>query len=195
MGARSRITDDELLTAAREVFLRDGVHAPTSAVAAHAGVSEALVFKRFGTRDELLQRVFAPRRPSWADLLDGEGSPRDRLERVGVAMIEDMRAEMPIAMLAWSRSPRDHWEEHPGEPPPVTGMKILSAWFEAQMRAGQLRRTDPEILARVFSGAIVAHAMSEMTGLASHMPLAATTFVRGLVDVVWNGVAPRAPAP
>jgi AcrR family transcriptional regulator len=93
-------------------------------------------------------------------------------------------------MLAWSRNPNDHWAGHPGEPPPVTGMKILAAWFEREMRAGRVRRCDPELLARVFSGAIVAHSMSEMTGLAAHMPLASTTFVRGLVDALWNGIDP-----
>jgi AcrR family transcriptional regulator len=192
MGARSRITDEQLVHAAREVFLRDGVDAPTAAVAAHAGVSEALVFKRFGTREELLQRAFASERPAWFGLLeDDPADVRETLERVGVAMIEAMRAEMPRAMLAWSRSPLDQWSNHPGEPPPVTGMKRLAAWFEVLMRSGRLRRSDPELLARVYSGAIVAYSMSEMTGLAAHMPLASTTFVRGLVDLVWNGAAPR----
>jgi AcrR family transcriptional regulator len=192
MVTRTRTTDEQLLTAAREVFLRDGVDAPTSAVAAHAGVSEALIFKRFGTRDELITRAFARPTARWHALLTDE--PLDvpgTLEEVGLAMIEEMRQDMPVTMLAWSRNPVDHWAGHAGEPPPVTGMKILAAWFERQMRAGRVRRSDPELLARVFSGSIVAFSMSEMTGLAAHMPLAATTFVRGLVAALWHGADPR----
>lgn len=190
MGARSRFTDLQLLTAAREVFLRDGVDATTAAIAAHAGASEALLFKRFGTKEELRQRALAPPRPSWFALLDGEGDARETLEAVGNAIIEDMRRDMPVTMLAWSRNPTDHWRDHPGDPPPVAGMKALAAWFERQVRAGRIRRADPEILARAFSGALVAFSMSEMTGLADHMPLASTTFVRGLVDAWWRGLSP-----
>lgn len=192
MAGRTRITDEQLLTAAREVFLRDGVDAPTSAIAAHAGVSEALVFKRFRTREELIARAFTRPRSRWHSLLDVESPDvAATLEQIGVAMIEEMREDMPVTMLAWSRNPADHWAGHAGEPPPVTGMKLLAAWLERQMRAGRIRRSDPEMLARVFSGSIVAFSMSEMTGLAVHMPLATTTFVRGLVDALWNGAAPR----
>jgi AcrR family transcriptional regulator len=191
MGLRSRVSDADLLAAARHVLLREGVEATTASIAAHAGVSEALVFKRFGSRQALVQQALTPVRPKWADLLVSGGDVRSRLEQVGNAMIEEMRSEMPVAMLVWSRNPTDHWAQHAGEPPPVTGMKILAAWFEQEMRAGRLRRGDPELLARVFSGAIVAYSMSEMTGLAAHMPLASTTFVRGLVDFLWTGVAPN----
>lgn len=191
MGARSRFTDPELLAAAREVFLRDGVDATTASIAARAGVSEALLFKRFGSKEELRQRALAAHRPDWFRLLAADGDPRETLEAVGNALIEDMRREMPATMLSWSRNPTDHWRDHVGEPPPVTGMKALAAWFEAQMRAGRLRRADPEIVARAFSGALVAFSMSEMTGLADHLPLASTTFVRGLVDAWWRGLAPN----
>lgn len=195
MGARQRVTDQQILAAAREVFLRDGFDATTAAVAAQIGVSEALVFKRFGTKDELFSRAMVPTRPTWEAELSAGDDPREQLERVALAMIESMRVEMPRTMMSWGRKPVLNWSAHPGEPPPVAGMKILSAWFERQMRAGRMRRSDPELVARVFSGAIVAFSMSEMTGLSEHMPLATTTFVRGLVDVVWHGVAPAAPNP
>lgn len=187
----TRITDEQILAAAREVFLRDGADAPTSAVASQAGVSEALVFKRFGTRQQLVARALIPPEPRWyAMLVPDPPDPPATLLDVALVMLEELREHMPMSMLAWSRDPLDHWSKHPGEPPPVTGMKVLAAWFERQMRAGRMRRSDPEIVARVFSGAIVSHSMSEMTGLASRMPIATTTFARGLVDLVWNGIAP-----
>lgn len=194
MGARSRHTDESLLQVARGVFLRDGVGATTATVAAAAGVSEALLFKRFGTKDELFQRALALDRPVWeAELRDDAAPPREVLERVALHMIASMREEMPVAMLTWSRNPSEHWDAFPGEPPPVTGLKILSSWFETQMRRGRIRAMDPEIAARVFSGTIVAFSMAEMTGLARHMPLASTTFARGLVDLLWQGLAPTPP--
>ncbi|MCA9572418.1 MAG: TetR family transcriptional regulator, partial [Myxococcales bacterium] len=144
MGSRTRITDAALLGVAREVLLRDGITATTASVAAAAGVSEALLFKRFGTKDELFQRAMAVGRPAWVALLeDATVHPRDVLEQVALSMIASMREEMPLAMLSWSRNPSDHWGAYPGEPPPVTGMKILSGWFEAHIRAGHIRPVDP----------------------------------------------------
>jgi AcrR family transcriptional regulator len=189
---RTRIPDENLLTAAREVFLRDGPAATSAAVASVAGVSEALLFKRFGTKDAMFQAAMATNEPAWFGLVRsvrGQGDLRANLEQVAEAMIETLRAEMPRHMMVWSRSPAAAWGE--GDPPPVRGMKLMSAWFEHEMRLGRMRRADPELMARVFSGAIVAFAMAEMTGLADHMPLATTTFVRGLADAFWLGAAPK----
>lgn len=195
MGARSRIPDEALLAAARDVLMRDGVGATTAAVAEHAGVSEALLFKRFGSKEALVQAAMVAERPAWmaiVALAEGKGDLRAHLEAVGIGMIDSLRQEMPRAMMLWSKAPGEHFAG-PGDPPPVAGMKRLSAWFEREMRLGRMRRSDPEILARVFSGAIVAYAMSEMIGLAAHMPLASTTFVRGLVDALWSGASPSTP--
>lgn len=192
MGSRSRITDEALVAAAREVLLRDGVGATSAAMAHHAGVSEALLFKRFGSKEALIGLALAAVEPDWMLEIDanvGRGDLRGHLERVAIGMIEHMRQEMPRSMVQYGKNPSQQWSEH-AEPPPVTGMKRLSAWFEKEMRLGRMRRSDPEILARVFSGALVAFAMSEMTGLAAHMPLASTTFARGLVDALWRGAEP-----
>lgn len=194
MPPRPRVTDAELLDAARSVFLELGVEATTAAVAARAGVSEALVFKRFGTKEALFERAMTGVRPRWLADLEDEGLPfPDQLERIGIGLIETMRAEMPRSMLKWSRNPAAMHHSATG-PGPVAGTKLLAAWFERQMDAGRVRRSDPEILARVFSGAIVAHAMGEMTGLSEQMPIATTTFVRGLVDALWRGARPEGAA-
>jgi AcrR family transcriptional regulator len=190
MAPRTRTTDTEILDAARVVFLEFGSDATTAAVAARAGISEALVFKRFHTKEALFERALAGVTPAWVAELEATDRPfPEQLERLALGMIESMRAEMPRTMLLWSR--------HPGKArfeglnsAPVQGMKILSAWFEAQMIAGRMRRSDPEIFARVYSGAIVAYSMSHMTGLAEQMPIATTTFVRGLVDALWMGARP-----
>lgn len=190
MPPRTRVTDAEILEAARAVFLEAGVEATTAGVAARAGVSEALVFKRFHTKEELFERAMAGVRPRWVAELEADHLPvPEQLERLALGLIEQMRTEMPRNMMKWSRHPG---AMHGSNSAPVMGMKLLSAWFEKQMQAGRIRPSDPEILARVYSGAIVAHAMGEMTGLHEQMPIATTTFVRGLVDALWRGARPEA---
>jgi len=190
MAPRTRTTDTDILDAARAVFLEFGSDATTAAVAAKAGISEALVFKRFHTKEALFERAMVGAMPAWVAELEGTDVPLpEQLERLALGMIESMRAEMPRTMLLWSRNPGKARFEGLNSAP-VQGMKILSAWFEAQMVAGRMRRSDPEIFARVYSGAIVAHSMNHMTGLAEQMPIATTTFVRGLVDALWMGARP-----
>jgi AcrR family transcriptional regulator len=194
MSPRRRIPDETLLDAARAVFVEQGVHATTAAVAARAGVSEALLFKRFGTRDALFAQATGGSLPGWVALLDAPptGPLPALLDALAHGMIAHLREEMPRSMLRWSREPgRAPFDS--AQAAPVAGTRRLAAFFEQQMRAGRMRATDPELFARVFSGAIVAFAMGEMTGLAAQMPLDTPTFVRGMVDTLWRGAAPEGP--
>ncbi len=49
------IKADDLLEAARQVFLKKGTQATTAQVAERAGVSEGTLFKRFGTKADLFR--------------------------------------------------------------------------------------------------------------------------------------------
>jgi AcrR family transcriptional regulator len=53
-GARN---DARLLDAAREVFTTQGADAPIAAVAERAGLGIASIYRRYGSKDELLQRL------------------------------------------------------------------------------------------------------------------------------------------
>jgi AcrR family transcriptional regulator len=53
-GARN---DERVLAAAREVFSTQGVDAPVAAVAEQAGLGIASLYRRYGSKEELLQRL------------------------------------------------------------------------------------------------------------------------------------------
>ncbi|MEU8135728.1 TetR/AcrR family transcriptional regulator [Streptodolium elevatio] len=55
--AEAARNDLRLLAAAREVFTTQGADAPVSAVAERAGVGIASLYRRYGTKEELLQRL------------------------------------------------------------------------------------------------------------------------------------------
>jgi hypothetical protein len=70
-------------------------------------------------------------------------------------------------------------------------LKHVAAFFEAEMRAGRMRRHDPEILARTFIGAVVNYTFTEMALQSQHeLPLPAEMFMRGLVNLLWVGAEP-----
>ncbi|GAB2959188.1 TetR/AcrR family transcriptional regulator [Micromonospora polyrhachis] len=57
--ARAARNDQALIEAAREVFIAQGFDAPVSAVAERAGVGMGSLYRRYRTKEELLQRLCA----------------------------------------------------------------------------------------------------------------------------------------
>ena len=50
-----KISDEDILDVARECLLEQGVNVSTQVIAKRLGVSQATLFKRFGTKVKLLQ--------------------------------------------------------------------------------------------------------------------------------------------
>ncbi|MEO3823133.1 helix-turn-helix domain-containing protein [Actinomadura sp. B10D3] len=57
--ARAARNDRALIEAAREVFITQGFDAPVSAIAERAGVGMGSLYRRYATKEELLQRLCA----------------------------------------------------------------------------------------------------------------------------------------
>lgn len=98
---RAEQTRTRILDAARELFLANGyTRATTAAIAARAGVSEAMLFAAFGTKAGLLEALIGR-------AVAGDDAPialRDRPDWAGMAAGQDARAavsrfaEMSAAM-------------------------------------------------------------------------------------------------
>jgi AcrR family transcriptional regulator len=197
---RSTPSDVELLEHARAVFLEQGVRATAAEVASRAGVSEALLFKRFQSKDRLFRRAmslhFHPDLAKWIEGLParvGRGRLAEQLEEVGLEAISFFRQMMPLVMMSWSASPSDVAEDHGSpEAPPFETRRRLEAYFEAERRRGRLRaNTDSELLARLFMGALFNFASWDITfGDVDPRPLGPEAYVRHLVRTLLEGVAP-----
>lgn len=201
MGRPEVISRDAILESARRIFLEKGFGASTAAIARAAGVSEGSIFKRFPTKADLFREaIMVPELPLAEELeaLLSEGPFAEGLERVGLRLIELFREMLPRLMMAWAHQgeadptrpfglmcPSDG-----GEPMPLRLLKTLAAQFEQQQRAGRMRAVDPEILARMLIGSCHNFAFFEIIGAHRRQPLAASSFVRGVVDALLDGVAP-----
>jgi AcrR family transcriptional regulator len=193
------IKNETIVAAAREVFLARGIQATTSEVAERAGVSEGSVFKRFKTKTELFRAAMGdePTLPEFIVALPrrvGTGELRERLFTLGMEMVGFFRELIPLMMMAWSNpAPTGLPAMVSGpNPAPVRVVKQLAGYFEAEMRGGRLRASDPEIAARTFVGALHHFAFFELLHRTDgELPLAAETFVRGVVELLLRG----SPAP
>lgn len=194
MATRKTISDEQLLQAALAVFKEQGVSASTQDIARRAGTSEALLFKRFGSRDELFtaaMRCAVP--PPWVQRLDamrGTGDVRENMVEIATGMIEFMRSIAPRMVMSWSAR-CDIVRALGADAPPVRSLKALANWFDAEMRAGRMRPRDPEVVARIFGGAVFHHVFLEMMGVNEVLPLPDATFVRGLIESLWSGLEPE----
>ncbi len=197
MSRPSHITDEQILAPARELFLEKGIRATTAEVAKRAGIAEGSIFKRFKTKADLFQAAMVGHEmPSWlegAGATVGKGDLRENLYRVGLEGIAFFRRHMPLMMMKWSNPDEKCGGPDFGpNPPPLRGLKKMTAYFEAEMRLGRLKRHDPEILARLFGGGLQSYVFFEMVLKAQdELPLPAESYVRGLVELLWRGVDPK----
>ncbi|MFJ3576254.1 TetR/AcrR family transcriptional regulator [Streptomyces rubiginosohelvolus] len=90
--AEAERNDVLVLNAARAVFAEQGAEAPVSAIAARAGVGIATLYRRYGSKDQLLQRLCATGISQTIDelgaALDTEGTGWETLARYMEAAVE-----------------------------------------------------------------------------------------------------------
>lgn len=163
-----RVSDQQILEAAQQVFLRRGVSGSTIEIAKRAGVSEGLLFKRYGSKEALFAASMRELTvPAWVRRLEqatGREDPRALLLELAPAMLTFYRQLIPKLMMSWAARP-DVPASVRDSPPPLRDLPLLVTFFARQMRAGRLRRGDPETAARTLQGALFYEALLELTGV------------------------------
>jgi AcrR family transcriptional regulator len=187
------ITDEQILKAARRVFLAEGYGAQTSKIARSAGVSEGTIFKRFPTKEALfIAAVDLDLEAKWHVLakdltthwrgVDGLTTLfeellsffDDLLPRMMTAFGSCIRAEMPIWGDAGSPRQRD--------------LEILTALVKAQIDAGRVRQVDPEDVANLIMGAMVHHVFVSLDMRRPLQPEDVRRIARTTLDLIWSGI-------
>ena len=201
MARPTTISDERILEAARSVFLEEGIAATTAEVARRAGVAEGSIFKRFATKAELFKAAMQLDldEPEWLRTLIGardDDDPRDVLFSVGLQAVEFFRRLMPLIMMWWSSGKKAGIPDqlHGPNAPPLRALKTLAAFIEREIRAGRMRKHEPEIVARMLLGSIQSYVFFEILLRAQQkMPLPLEPYLRGLINVLWTGVEPASP--
>lgn len=187
--ARTRsISNEQILDAAREIFMEQGIEAKTSDIARHAGVSEGTIFARFKTKEALFVEAMAmPQMPGWMATLDervGEGDIREQIEGLANQMLDFFMELIPKINMAMSHSIeiRQKIMSKKTTSPPVMAIKRISSYLEREQRMGRLGACDPEILGRALMGALHHFAFAELHGVNDQLYMPRATYVRGIVE-------------
>jgi AcrR family transcriptional regulator len=198
LGRPQRVDDRDILAAARRVFLERGPAATTREVAQAAGVSQAVLFQRFKTRDDLLLAALLPAPPDLDGLLGPMNDlhrlgPRAYLVEVGLRALDFFIAATPaffhlIVHPAFRREVFARVHEHV---PIVALVAGLAERLQELQQDGQIADCDPRSASEALMG--FAHNLG-MFGTIAGQSLTAEVCrerVERFVDVLWRGLAPR----
>ncbi|MBD2559890.1 MULTISPECIES: TetR/AcrR family transcriptional regulator [Nostoc] len=205
MARIPRITNQQILEAARQVFLQQGFGASTLEIAQQAGISEASIFKRFSTKEELFFAAMGiPEKPLWVSELEslcGKGNLKENLINICLQIMEFHREVLPLIMMLRSRG--NALPQLGGkEPGPMRDVKVLTAFLEHEINQGRLRLCDPQTVAHILLGSLMNYVFleqisSQISTSTTELPLNSgdratevSLFVQSLVDIVWQGIAP-----
>jgi AcrR family transcriptional regulator len=200
MGRPTTIQDQQILAAARAVFLEHGASATTADVAQRAGVAPGTIFKRFKSKAGLFEAAMRLDfgEPRWLRSITQRWDANDArgtLHIVGVEMINFFRELMPTMMMRWSSGTQFGFPEELKSPGalPIRALQHLAAYLERQMEKNRLRKQDPEILARIFVGSIQSFVFFELLGrLHQLLPMTVDQYLAGVIEILWRGTSPKA---
>ena len=199
--ARPRlIQDEQLLQAAREVFVEQGFRATTASIAIRAGVSEGTLFKRFQSKEELFAAAMGLKDYGlWRDsLLEqvGHGEVQRNLEQAALSIVRetDAWARNMIAVFSRGIDPSHNPLLERLSTSTQDDLSALGQYLQRETELGRVRPQDVEVTAITLMGALGAYihrcAMPGAGEPDSPPRIEAERFVQGVMNVLWPGLRP-----
>jgi AcrR family transcriptional regulator len=200
MARPTVIRNEDILEAARAVFLERGILATSAEVAQRAGVSEGSLFKRFKTKADLFRAAMGfdhedvPRAVASLGLRVGAATVDGNLVDVGLDAIGFFKRILPIIVMSWSNLKDSGCMPFggEGEPPPLKVQRLIAEYLREEIALGRVREVDPVIIARAFMGAVSSYVFSELFMSKQGLPpIEPRAYVEGFVLTLWAGMRPQ----
>lgn len=191
MPRHKTISDEEILAVARRYFQEHGHGVSTRAIAKEAGISQAVLYQRFGGKRDMFLRAMMPPPPDLEALLGRPecDSARDYILLVMGRLIEHFRSLMPSFMLLMTYPDFDLARAHD---------YLLAGELEEELTArlrdlaevGQLASHPPKAMAATVIG--LAHNLGLHSSLhkeaAAPAPDLGEEHLEAILDVIWRGM-------
>lgn len=192
MGRHKTISDADVLRIARDVFQHHGHTATTRDIAKTAGISEAILYQRFGSKDDLFFAAMRPTGPDVEQLL-GPDEPtadgRDYLRAVVVRLAKHFAEVIPQALHLMMHPSFDHGAFARAHPQThVVLQQALAVRLASLARSKRIALASADLTARLFVS--LAHDWALASVLAHGTP-AHDRDLKEMVDIVWTGLRPR----
>lgn len=193
MGRRKLIEDDQLLAKVRDIVVREGTGVASRKIADEIGISESVLFQRFGSKEELLFAALAPPAPEMETLLQ-EGAYRGRarahLEQIAVELLDYFREFVPV-LLPLATHPSFEYEAFRERHPDAPLEKLTAQLMETMDEKRQRGEIDcPDVGMIVLNLLAVANSLAMYERIGVHGGEFSESTVRNLARLVWQGIAP-----
>ncbi|MSP22275.1 MAG: TetR/AcrR family transcriptional regulator [Dehalococcoidia bacterium] len=189
MGRRKLFADADLLGIGRQVFIEHGAAASTREIARRAGVSEAVIYQRFGTKDHFLLTAMAP--PDFdveALFSQRSGVARTDVEGIALGILGYFRELVPV-LVPLLADPAFDFEEFARlhQAAPMNQLRIRLVAHLGELRArGEIEARDVPAAGLLLFGALFSLAVFER--LSARYGNFADGLVRSMVGALWTGL-------
>jgi AcrR family transcriptional regulator len=193
MGRHKTISDEEVLRIARDLFRARGHAATTRQIAEAAGVSEGVLYQRFGSKDDLFFAAMHPSGPDVEELL----GPTDPLEdahsylhTVVVRLGKHFSAVIPLALRVMTHPSFDPGSLARAQPNAAAVLREgLTKRLASLARRKRIVTPSAAVTARLLVS--LAHDWALGRVLSPESSAHADRDLKAMVDVVWAGLQAR----
>lgn len=191
MPRNKTITDEEILAAARLLFLKEGAKASTRTLAKMAGISEAVIFQRFGTKEDLFFAAMVPPAAQIEAIFSiqpGQNQVTENLKSVSFQIVVYFREVMPVFLSLISHPSFDlqtFLERHA-----MPGMQLankLTEYLNAEAELGRICKDNVEMSAILLSHL---HNLALSENIGSHKSIDTERAISDAIEALWKGLAP-----
>ena len=190
MPRNKTITDAEILAVARSLFLTEGAKASTRTLANMAGISETVIFQRFGTKQDLFFAAMVPPEAQIDRIFSiqpGQEDVSTNLQSLSLQIVGYFREVMPVflALISHPSFNLQTFLEHHTMP----GMQLahkLTEYLDAEAKLGRCQNN--EAAAAILLSHLHNLALSENIGL--HGSSDTDRAITKAIESLWKGLAP-----
>ena len=196
MGRPRLLSDDEILDGARECFMEGGLSVSTQIIAERLGISQPAIFKRFGTKEELVLASLAPpeRIPvlDWIDGLCVSNDLEGQLSEVLGKIWESLQWIIPRMMVLQTSgiAPSTFLARYK-TPPLINVLESIAGYFRRAQENGALRADgDARTWAMSLLGAVQGRAMVRYVVQSNYGAENDADYLSGVAALLLRGMVP-----
>ncbi|MEZ5312445.1 MAG: helix-turn-helix domain-containing protein [Thermoanaerobaculia bacterium] len=204
MGRRERVSREQVLEAARELFAVRGFEGTTlAAIAARVDLSPAALLRHESTKERLFHAAMAPRGGEihipiqfLAEVDAARRDPREVLREVGERFVPFIEEKLGETIALWLRSNVRSGAssldslpllfdraQHPT--PPERALALLEGYLRRARRAGRMEITDTRAAAVAFLASLHSFVALHRLARAIEPPLPLDRFLDSLIEI-WS---------
>jgi AcrR family transcriptional regulator len=193
MPRHKTITDEKILAVARSLFLQEGAKASTRTLAKLAGISEAVIFQRFRTKEDLFFAAMVPPEAQLEAIFDvqpGQKQVTTNLAAIALQIVSYFREVMPVFLSLISHPSfemQTFLQRH--TMPAVQISNQLSSYLNAEADLGRVRQEGVATAAEVLLSHLHNLALSETIG--AHQSRDTEHAIFDAIALLWQGVKPQ----